>query len=193
MKKLVQTGLAAVACLAIAGGALAAPPSNTATAGTTAHIIVPLDLIDSDSLDFGSWATNDTACSITQSPDLGGDGLPSTTGGACFYFGVPMAADDSDWTITGQSGFAYTLTLSGVTPLTGSACIPAGTSVIPPPDTWTFIGNVTGVIPGTAGSLPGGPLTGGPDAFAVGATADLAADQCPGLYGGSFTLTATYP
>jgi hypothetical protein len=191
MKKFVL-GLAAVSCLAVAGGALAA---NTDSATSSATIIIPLTLTDGDSLDFGSIATNGTDCTATVSPAVG---LPpgafafAGVGNLCHQFG---GSDDSDWETSGEPTFDYTLTLSGVTDLTGPAI------VAPCTDDTLEISDFTvqNDDPDAVGDLSAGPVSGnglnagGTDDFAVGATINIVAAQCPGLYGGVFTLTATYP
>lgn len=190
MKKITVLGLAAAACVIVAGTAMGAVGDNTKTAGTTAYILKPLLLSDSDSLDFGSWATNENACTVTITGDVGTDGGHS--GAPCVYFSTPQSADDSDWTITGEAGKPYTLTLTGVTTLGPVTACGGGPTTIPKPFDWTFVGQPTGGPIQDGGFVTGTLTSGLAEPFAVGASISIDGQQCPGSYAGFFTLTATY-
>lgn len=194
LKKLLLVGL--VACLGInAGAALAA---NTASANSHAYILTPLNLSPSD-LDFGRIATNETNCTVTITPLIPGTHTRSTAGGNC-WLDPADNGNDADWATNGEIGYSYTLELTANSDM--AAFTPCGGDNSIDVDQWqadsddialsTFSGPAgdSGTI---SGFLLDGPPSPGADAFAIGATAHISLNQCPGMYTGSYTLKATYP
>lgn len=187
MKKVLSLALAA-ACMTVAGSALAL---NNATGNTTIRIITPLNVTDGDSLDFGTVAQiNGAACDVTITPDAT-NGTRST--GGCDLINPPTGGDDATWSVTGEPGFAYDLTLSAVTTMTGPGApitvdnftVYDGATVTP----------FTGPPNGTTGTIaPAGLVLNGAglDVFSVGGQAHLAASQVPGFYTGTYNLLASY-
>jgi len=189
----------AIALMMVAGGAFAAAPPDTQTAGSAAYILTPLHLTDSDSLDFGSWATNSDDCDIRVTPALIGDGtVAELVASDCVQdLTTPVVPnDDSDWTVTGEAGETVSATLMAVTDPFKAACdLDADTvndDFTLETSNYTSVGVFAGTWAGVGSSLTSGPIAAGANAFAIGADAHLASNQCPGLYGGNFTIRVTY-
>lgn len=182
MKKFAMA-LAGLVCLT--GSAIAADNDQ---GDTRIRILIPLNLTDNDSLDFGDVAQiNTAACDVTITPGNAG-GTRTTVG--CDLAGEPTGGDDATWNTTGEPGFLYDLTLSSVTTMAG----PGAAIVVDTFEIFDSVGNQ--FFPGsTSGTVSGANIVldaGGNDVFSIGATAHLAASQTPGVYLGTYVLTASY-
>lgn len=146
----------------------------SATATASATIVSPIAIANAANMNFGNIAVNASlgtvvlpAAAVPVRTVTGGCTLPATAGT------VSAAA----FTVTGQAGFTYSITLPASASLTGPG--PAMTAN-------TFVSNPT--------VAAGGLLTGGTQTLYVGATLNVAASQTAGAYttAAPFTVTVNY-
>lgn len=163
-----KLGLAALMASIYSSGVSADVISGNADA----TVIAPLLLTEVTPMDFGTLAGGTAAGTVVMDTAS----ARTTSGGATALASAPGTA--GAFTIQGAVGQAYTLTISGTATLT----------------------DLGGGNPMTANAFTNNAvaLTGGVDAFAVGATLNVGASQPAGSYstanpsGGTFTLTANY-
>jgi hypothetical protein len=140
----------------------------SASASTNATIVTPITITKTSDMYFGNVAVNSNSGTVVLTPagartNTGGVTLPAVTGT------VSAAA----FTVTGQTGYVYTITLPTTITLTGT---PSGTMTVN-----TFTSNPT----------PTGTLTGGTSNLTVGATLNVGASQTAGTYTNASDLTVT--
>jgi hypothetical protein len=144
---------------AIFGFAATSFAQETASASAAATIVTPITIANAGNMNFGNVAVQSTTGGtvILTSAGVrstGGDGgvtLPSTTG----------TVSAAKFTVTGASGYSYTVTLPG------SAIVKSGANQM---TVDTFTSDHTGII------------TGGTVTLSVGATLHVTADQPAGSY-----------
>ncbi len=143
--------------------------SETATA--TATIITPIAIAWGADMNFGNVASSVLAGTVELTPagarsTTGGVTLPATTG----------TVSAASFTVTGEDGFAYVITLPAV-----ATTISSGGNDMTV-DTW--ISNPSGT----------GTLTGGTSTLTVGATLNVGISQPAGTYvsGTPFTVIVNY-
>ena len=143
-------------------------------ATATATIIAPINLSKDADMSFGNIAVNPTTPggtvllpAVTGTPGRvasAGVTLPAVTG-------TPLAAK---FTVTGEIGSAYTISLPATIVLTGTG---TNMSIVP---------NCSITL------LNGGALTTGSQIFYVGGTLTVAAVQTAGAYSGTFNVSVNY-
>jgi hypothetical protein len=143
-----------------------AQASDTQSANINALINNPIVLANTAGLDFGSITPSVASTTVIISP------AGAVSGTAIGLGGAPAAAG---FTVAGLANQTYAVTLpaDGTIFLTG----PGANMAVD-----TFTDDATGTI------TPGG----GPDAFGVGATLTVGANQTSGAYTGSFDVTVSY-
>ena len=165
MKKLIMI---AAASTVFATPAMA-EPGNTdqATGRATAEVVAPITIIHDTGavLNFGTFTAGTAAGSVTVTQG----GVPSATGDAVHVATSTSSADS--FTVYGDGGRSFDIVAAG-----GSVSEAGGASM-------TF----TTDAPGT-GTIGAGGSTG----FSVGGTLSVNANQAPGVYVGSYVVTATY-
>ncbi len=135
------------------------------TANVTISITLPISISVGADLDFATIAPTGTAGTVTLTPASARSSVNVVLVG-----GTPSAAS---FNVTGDSGANYSVTLPSTADLTSGA----NTMTV---DTFT---DDTG---------PNTKLSGGSDTFNVGATLNVAADQAPGSYSGTYSVTVNY-
>jgi hypothetical protein len=160
--------------LAIVMIAFSATTFGQATATASATIVTPIAIAKTVDMNFGNIAASAVAGTVVLPAALapartvtGGVTLPAT----------PGTVTAATFTVTGASGFTYSITLPASATLTGpGANMIANTFVSTP----------------TVGA--GGLLTGGTQTLYVGATLNVGAAQVAGAYTtpAAFTVTVNY-
>lgn len=160
--------LMAVAAAAISTPAIAAPGNtDTATGAATAEVVAPITITHDTGavLDFGTFTAGTAAGTVTVTQ--GGAG--STTGDAVHVATSTESADS--FTVTGGANRGFDiLAVGGTVAETGGATM-----------AFTADAPASGTLDGT-----------GSTSFSVGGTLVVAANQTPGVYSGSYVVTATY-
>jgi hypothetical protein len=146
----------------------------SATATSSATIVTPITIANAANMNFGNIAVNASAGTVV----LPAAAAPvrSVTGG-CTLPATAGTVASARFTVTGQSGYTYAITLPASASLTGPG--PAMTAN-------TFVSNPT--------VAAGGLLTGGTQTLYVGATLNVAGSQTAGVYttAAAFTVTVNY-
>ena len=135
----------------------------TATASASATIITPITIVKNVDMKFGNVAVSATlAGTVIMAPagsrttgGAGGVTLPATTG----------TVSAASFTVSGQSGYTYAITL------------PSTATITDPVSSSTMTVNGFTSSPATTGLLTGGSQT-----LTVGATLNVGAAQTPGTY-----------
>jgi hypothetical protein len=138
---------------------------TTATNGAFAQIKTAITLSSTATLEFGQMTSPTGAGTVVLSPA----GVPTVTN--MVLLGTRHAAA---YAVTGVADATYTITL------------PASTTLIDP------VGGETMLVDAFTSSKAIGTLTGGVDAFNVGATLHIADSQGLGDYAGTFDVTVAY-
>jgi len=150
--------------------------TSSATANAGANIITPIGItVDEGSqLQFGDLIATSTSYSVTIAPA----GTRTSTGNAAFFTETGYSA--VSFTVTGEAGASYNITLPTEILLEGAGDDMALTN---------FIDNKNGSssISGTTGSYEAGS-----DSFTVGATLTVGANQAAGEYSATFPVTVAY-
>ena len=147
----------------------------SATADAGGRIIQPLKLIATQALEFGDIIKGQNTVTVAADGSRTATNtdllLTLTSGGK-----TPQAAE---FEIEGEPGLAYVVTYESNVVLTGpdSATMSVG----------PFTNNATLTLPDGTGET-----TAGKDTFNVGASLTVSADQKPGVYEGTFTVTVNY-
>ncbi len=167
MKRMIKF-TAALIVLAGFSASVYAQTGVSASAVTNATIVTPIAITKTSDMNFGNVAVNANSGTVILTPagartPTGGVTLPAVTGT------VSAAA----FTVTGQTGYVYNITLPTSITLTGT---PSGTMTVN-----TFTSNPT----------PTGTLTGGTSNLTVGATLNVDASQAAGSYTNTSDLTVT--
>jgi len=171
MKQISKFFALAIVMVAFSAGTFA---QVSATATASATIVSPIAIANAGNMNFGNIAVSTIAGTVVLPAALvpvrtvtGGCTLPATVGT------VTAAA----FTVTGQAGFTYSISLPANASLTGPG--PAMTAN-------TFVSSPTVAV--------GGLLTGGTETLYVGATLNVGASQTAGAYTtpAPFTVTVNY-
>lgn len=169
-KKSLLLSVVMVFALVVAlGGSAYSQNSATATANATATIVTPIAMTKTADMAFAEVAAGSTAGTIV----LATDGSRTATGGTKVGGGTGVAAS---FTVTGQSGYTYNITLPG-----SASTLSDGASHTMTVNTWT------------SNPTPSGTLTGGTSTLKVGGTLNVGASQVAGTYTGTFSVTVAYP
>lgn len=146
----------------------------SATATATGTIVTPITIANNANMNFGNIAVNASLGTVV----LPAAAAPvrSVTGGCTLPATVGTVAS-ARFTVTGQAGYTYSITLPASVSLTGPG--PAMTAN-------AFVSNPTVAL--------GGLLTGGTQTLYVGATLNVGASQTAGAYttAAAFTVTVNY-
>ena len=171
MKQISKFFAFAIVMIAFSAGAIA---QVSATATASATIITPIAIVNAGNMNFGNIAVSAVPGTVVLPAAIapvrtvtGGCTLPATIGT------VSAAA----FTVTGQAGFTYAITLPASASLTGPGA---------PMTADTFVSSPT--------VAAGGLLTGGTQTLYVGATLNVGGAQVAGLYttAVAFTVTVNY-
>lgn len=164
MKLIFKTLTAALIMIAFSVNASA---QANATAQASATIITPISIALNTDMNFGNVAVGATAGTVALATDgsrsiTGGVTLPATTG----------TVSAAVFTVSGEDGFTYAITLPGTITLTNG-----GNTM----DVGTFTSNPSGT----------GTLTGASETLNVGATLSVSAGQASGTYTNTTDLTVS--
>jgi hypothetical protein len=163
--------IAALSILLISCG-LEASAQASASATATATIITPITITKTTDMNFGNVAVSATAAGTVVMTPAGartaaaGVTLPATAG----------TVSAASFTVNGQSGYTYAITLPSAVTLTDAAS------------------NQMTVNGFTSTPTATGTLAGGTQTLNVGATLNVTAGQTPGVYTSAtpFTVTVNY-
>ncbi len=187
------SGAAYAAALCLAAPALAANPPITATATGKAVVVAPGTLVKTGDLDFGRIAATSTIGTVTMDPS---SGLCTTTG-TILRVGTCTAATFAG---KGTTNFGVRITNFSSTNLTGpgGATMVLDNLVLGTNATITFTGNGNGnggglgLINGNGNQRYTISTTSGIYTLAIGGTLHVGANQAPGDYLGTISLTIQY-
>lgn len=186
---------AALLALLCAFGAPGARAQNVATTTGQAQavIVAPLTLVKVEDMDFGKILPSAAAGTVTINPVTN---ACSNTGGATSYGNACRAAVFAGM---GKHPFRARVTMSNITQLTGpGAAMTMDSFIIGANSTITFTGNTNAQGNGN-GLLNGGgnqryTINSSTGIFVLhlGATLHVNANQTPGIYNGTFSVTVQY-
>lgn len=161
------------AAIGLCGLAALPGTASAATAGATASVVTlrPLSLVKTDDLEFGTVVSSATAGTVT---------INASTDARSVAGGVVGA--------TGATPSAAHFTAAGVVNLVALIALPASITLTRAGGTETM--TVTS-ISSNGGTLRAFPGTATID-VAVGGTLNVAANQAPGSYAGTFTVNVLY-
>ena len=145
-----------------------AQASDTQSANINAQINNPIVLANTSALDFGTITPSVGATIVVIDP-------AGTVNGATTAIGLGGTPTAAGFTVSGLSNQTYAVVL----PTNGTITLAGPGTPMAVDD---FLDNATGTISGG----------GGPDAFGVGATLTVGANQTSGSYSGSFDVTVSY-
>jgi hypothetical protein len=171
-KKLFKFSALAVLLLAC-GGKASAQANATATATATATIITPITITKTSDMNFGNvavHAVNDG------SVDISTGGVRTANLGVTLPASTPGTVSAASFTVNGQAGYTYAITLPTSVSLTDGA---------------SHSMTVNGFVSNPNGT---GTLTGGTQTLSVGATLNVTHGQVPGTYSSAtpFSVTVNY-
>lgn len=167
--------LAALACALAALTCSGRAHAEAALAGASV-LAVPVAVTKTADLSFGRFATG-AAGSVTISTS----GVRTVSGGVLPAGGGAMTA--ASFAVAGAGGATYSITQGGETVLSRTSG--------PETMTMTRFSDVTGAN-ATTGVAAGGALNGGTQSIYVGATLAVGANQAPGAYTGTISVTVEY-
>jgi hypothetical protein len=170
MKKITLLTILAIAAFSSSAYAQAVvSPAATATA----TIITPIAITKVVDMNFGDISTNGTVGTVVL---INGSASTRTaTGGASFSAAAPGTITSAQFTVTGKSGYAYSISIPTSITLTHNDN-PANVMQV------TGIDNNIGIA---------GVLTGGAQDIFVGGTLNLVAAQLEGVYTNTADLKVT--
>lgn len=151
--------------------AASAQAAKTATANTRAVILKPLTIVKVNDLNFGNIVPGATAGTVVINA---ASGASSKTGGVTI-FGTNH--NNASFTVTGSGGHNYIITLGAAPKLTR-----AGGTQTMTMTALTLNGAKTRAMPAA-----------GTATLTIGGTLAVAANQTPGSYTGTFSVTVAYP
>jgi hypothetical protein len=160
-----------VAAVIILLGTASAKAQSTASATATATIVSPITISQTADMSFGNVAI-DAVTDGTVILDVNGNRTP--TGGVTLP-AVAGTVSAASFTVTGNSGFTYAITLPTDITLVHSLGLAS-----------MLADNVVSTPSGV------GTLTGGSEVINVGATLNVTGGQQSGFYSGSFDVTVNY-
>jgi hypothetical protein len=166
--------LASAMVLGGIGNAQAADGTGTANATVVRPITITAS---SPNLRFGSFSTSAAGETVA----IAADGTRALTG-ALGLGTAQNAFGAASFTVGGEGGLTYAITLPTTTNITTGTGLPAETMAVS-----SFVSNPsgTGTLSGTAGAA-------GTQTLLVGATITTVASQVSGIYSGAFTVTVAY-
>ncbi len=169
--------LLAVVAIALLPTTLFAQSASTSASGS-ATILTPISIANTVGLNFGSMTPGTAGGTCVLSTNA----AARTKTGDVILLTTLATAANAHFTVGGEAGAAYTITLPSSLTVT-HATIPAQTMTAD-----NFLAYITSIsAEGTIGTL-----TGGADSFDVGATLHVGAAQVNGVYNGSFNVSVTY-
>jgi hypothetical protein len=168
-KLVVLAGCVSFVCAANVGVSFAA---NVATSAG-GQVVTPIAISKTQDLQFGKFIAG-TGGSLTIAPGDALGKVPAVTGTVVTNATFAAAASPASFTVTGESGAAYSITLPSSATLTHGA------------DSMTVDSFLS-----DAGGSP--VITGGSVVVNVGAKVTVASGQNPGVYAGSFNVSVDYP
>ncbi len=145
---------------------------SSASATATATIVTPITITKSSDMNFGNVAVQAlTGGTVVMTPA----GARSATSGVTLP-GTPGTVSAASFTVNGQSGYTYSITL------------PAAVTISDAASHTMTVDNFTST------PTPTGTLTGGTETLNVGATLNVIMAQAPGVYTSAtpFTVTVNY-
>jgi hypothetical protein len=171
MKKISKFLSLATVMISISAGALAQVSAN-ATASAT--IISPITITNASDMNFGNIAVSTAPGTVVLPATLAP--VRSATGG-CTLPATAGTVSAAAFTVTGQTGFTYSISLPASASLTGPGTPMTANAFVSTPTV-----------------AAGGLLTGGTQTLYVGATLNVAAAQTAGAYttATAFTVTVNY-
>lgn len=178
--------LALLASALAGAGAAQAKEKATATATSQAVIVAPLSLIKVQDLKFGRIAARSTTGTVTVNPNTGActvTGPILETGGCQFAEFAGMGTKR----MTIRIQIPTTVTLTGP----GAATMVADTFTLGISPDLTYIGGVGNGI-GQGNKRYSINSNTGIFTFRVGGRLNVGANQAPGIYNGTFTVTTLY-
>ncbi|MDB5152910.1 MAG: hypothetical protein JWR54_1661 [Mucilaginibacter sp.] len=159
-KKLTKLIALGIVMMGFSASSFAQTDVKTATASASATIIAPISITKVNDLNFGNVIATSTGGTVVLSPASArtesGVQLPTVAG----------TVSAASFTVTGQDGYAYTVTL----PADGYAIKTGGGTAAETMTLSAFTSNSTGT------------LTGGSQTLSVGATLNVVANQTAGVY-----------
>ncbi|WP_171003874.1 DUF4402 domain-containing protein [Sphingopyxis sp. L1A2A] len=169
----------ALTIAAAAAGALLCAPVHAADTNVTvnAAVVRPNTLIKTDDLDFGTLVSGATGGTVTINPVTNA----RTSGG-----GVTLVGTSARRAVFQGTGGIFLITVSGSTSVT-LARVGGGA----PPMTATLV-RAASTSGGGIALLGGTLLPSGVQTYYIGGTLTVPANQAPGDYSGTFTLTVNY-
>jgi hypothetical protein len=183
--------LAGALCLA-ATPAVAAPPVATAKGTARAVIVTPLTLVKSYDMNFGRLLASSTAGTVRIDPVTNGC---STTGGVTEHGSCQYA----QFVGMGTKNMKARVSMSGPVQLTGpGAAMTLDTFVIGASSNITFQGNTNsngngiGLTNGNGNQRYSIDSSTGIFVLNIGGTLHVNANQAPGIYNATFTVTVQY-
>ncbi len=174
--------LVAAGLVAGATGAFA-QSSATATGTATANVIRPITLAASRDLAFGNVVPGAALGTLVIAGTSAG--AQSVTGGVTQPGSQKGTVSSAQFDVAGEGAYTYTITIPTAAVTIGDGGSTPDTMTV---DTWTSSIAVTagaGLLNGTAG-------TAGSQTFFVGGTLNVGANQAPGAYTGTFSVTVAY-
>lgn len=186
------------ACGALLLALLGAPDARsqnigTATGQAQAVIVEPLTLFKVRDMDFGKILPSAAAGTVTINPVTS---ACSTTGGATSFGNACQAAVFAGM---GKNPFKARVTMSNITQLTGpGAAMTMDTFIIGLNSTISFTGNTNaqgngnGLVNGGGNQRYQIQNSNGIFTLNIGARLNVNANQAPGLYSGTFSVTVQY-
>lgn len=186
-------GLLAASCVAAAPAALAAPGDNaSATGSSQVAVITALSLINTADLSFGRFTAGPAAGTVTVDPIAGG----CTVTGPIVHAG---GCSPAEFVGMGTRNMGARVSLSGVTNLTGPGQTMVLDSVwLAPNSSITFTGNPhangqgIGLTQGNGNQRYSISSSSGIFTLRVGGRLNVNANQAPGVYTGSISITVQY-
>ena len=154
-----------IGCFAFALSLVCSARAMAEQATATATILAPLTITKTKDLDFGEIASTGSSHDVTVSPTgpMKGPGTSINL----------TAGTPAEFTITGESGHLYSVTLPGL----GDVSLTGPGADMPVKD---FSSDATSTLPSASFTLH------------VGATLTVGASQTPGSYSGDFVVTVAY-
>jgi len=177
MRKLTVV-LAAGMIFGASGMAMAAGDTASDSANALANVITPISIVRNTDMAFGNLVAVNGGGTVVV-PALPGN--PNRGGTAALMPIVSGTVSAAKFTASGQSGYAYTLTLPTTGELTTGGAVPGF--------------EVMGISDFTAKNLAGdapGNLGEGSEEFYVGATLQVGSSQWAGIYVGSVNVAVNY-
>ena len=156
----------------LSGFAVKASAQASATATATATIVTPITITKTSDMNFGNVAVQTASGgTVVMTPA----GVRSPTAGVTLP-GANGTVSSASFTVNGQSGYTYAITLPASVTLTDAASHSMNV------DNFTSTPTATGT------------LTGGTETLNVGATLNVTAAQAAGVYTSAtpFTVTVNY-